>query len=330
MDHAAALAEIRALVASAEAAVSHLECDHAKFASAIAQASESLRIALAATSSSLSEESSSTSIRVEPQESSNLSTRTISPSKAQLAVPGISAVLIDLDGTIYNPRGMIPGAEDFYAFLCRHHIPYVFLSNTGAKGAAGVREKLQRLGDFYMRNDKPPVSKILTAAEAQAAFMLDTIPRGAKIFAISGGSDPSFWLQLLHTEAERSGCAADLVASWEIRTDLTDNAAKEWAVAAAAHQRSGSQHVFVVLFFDGAISATVDPQTGEPCHAATSDCFRMLLIAPIAADCFRWLPTASDGCRWLPNASDCFRLLPIASDCSSRACRRSWRSTSCS
>ena len=57
----------------------------------------------------------------------------------------IEAYLIDLDGTIYSPTGPIEGAAEFYAAVLRHK-PHVFLSNTGAKGADGVRAKLLRNG----------------------------------------------------------------------------------------------------------------------------------------------------------------------------------------
>ena len=75
--------------------------------------------------------------------------------------------------------------------------------------------------------------------------------------------------------------------SWEIRTQMTDPLAKEWAVCAAAHQHR--PHVFVVLFFDGAISAAVDPISGELGHADWSfDFIKKVrtdwsLIAPLAA-----------------------------------------------
>ena len=57
----------------------------------------------------------------------------------------IEAYLVDLDGTIYSPNGPIEGAAEFYASVLRHR-PHVFLSNTGAKGADGVRQKLLRNG----------------------------------------------------------------------------------------------------------------------------------------------------------------------------------------
>ena len=46
---------------------------------------------------------------------------------------------------VHAPHGLIHGADDFYAFLVRRQIPHVFVSNTGAKGASGVREKFARL-----------------------------------------------------------------------------------------------------------------------------------------------------------------------------------------
>jgi hypothetical protein len=45
----------------------------------------------------------------------------------------IDGFLIDLDGTIYRPGMLIPGAQDFYAWLRATDTPFVLLSNTGAK-----------------------------------------------------------------------------------------------------------------------------------------------------------------------------------------------------
>lgn len=174
----------------------------------------------------------------------------------ELGILGVSAILIDLDGTVYTPHGLIHGADDFYAFLLRRQIPHVFLSNTGAKGSAGVRNKLMSSGGLFFSQQPPPLSRILTAAEAQASYMAATIPAGSRVFAISGGSDPSFWFDLVRS------ADPDLVASWDVRTHLDESTAKQWAVAAAAHAHDQPK-VFVVLFSDGAISGSVDPQTGE-------------------------------------------------------------------
>ena len=52
----------------------------------------------------------------------------------------VSAVLIDLDGTMYNPLGAIPGADEFYAYLVRRKIPYVFCQHRrqGQPGHTGL------------------------------------------------------------------------------------------------------------------------------------------------------------------------------------------------
>eukprot|EP00966_Prymnesium_polylepis_P065994 1531161-Prymnesium_polylepis.1 len=56
---------------------------------------------------------------------------------------GITGFLIDLDGTTYEPGGLIPGARRFYKWLRANNIPFVFLSNTGAKSSADVQAKLR-------------------------------------------------------------------------------------------------------------------------------------------------------------------------------------------
>ncbi len=51
----------------------------------------------------------------------------------------ISAFFVDLDGTMYEPGGLLPGARSFVSWMEKTKKPFVFLSNSGAKGAAGVR-----------------------------------------------------------------------------------------------------------------------------------------------------------------------------------------------
>ena len=77
----------------------------------------------------------------------------------------------------------------------------------------------------------------------------------ARVFVIAGGNadgPSSYWMELLRTEN------AELVSTWHICTNLTDEMAREWAAAAAA-----ARPVYVVLFSDGSISGVADPRTGE-------------------------------------------------------------------
>ena len=65
---------------------------------------------------------------------------------------------------------------EFYAFLVRRKIPYVFLSNTGAKGSQGTQSKLAKMG-FMMQHRPVPLQNIYTAAQAQVAYMVRSAPR---------------------------------------------------------------------------------------------------------------------------------------------------------
>jgi ribonucleotide monophosphatase NagD (HAD superfamily) len=264
------------------------------------------------------------------------------PRSPQYVLDGIKALLIDLDGTMYNPSGAIPGADAFYAYLLRRQLPFVFLSNTGAKGPHGVQSKLMSRG-FMLQAAPVPTENIYTAAQAQCRYMVDHIPPGARVFVIAGGVEAhadrasiegSWWMRLLlhgscaedplanegevrsgaeeprrsgrscqrggssrdvspgarasHSPAGRqnggeskrggsgsvrglrdsrggSSVTSELISSWEIRTHLSEEEAKEWSVIAAAHLEHPT--VFVVLFSDGSITASVDPKTGKRGHA---------------------------------------------------------------
>ncbi len=56
------------------------------------------------------------------------------------------AFLIDLDGTVYNSSGAIPGALEAVASLRRRGIPFRFVSNTSGKPRSHVLERLRGYG----------------------------------------------------------------------------------------------------------------------------------------------------------------------------------------
>ena len=77
-----------------------------------------------------------------------------------------TAFLIDLDGTMYEPGRLLPGAAAFFAWLRTSQTPFVFLSNTGAKNSAAVAEKFAT-APYVIGSDPVPLAHIHTAAEAQ-------------------------------------------------------------------------------------------------------------------------------------------------------------------
>ena len=116
-----------------------------------------------------------------------------------------------------RPNRLVPGAVTFHEFLVSTDKQFVYLSNTGAKASDAVRKKL-RSSRYCLSAEKLPPNCVFTAAEAQADFMAERIPEGAKVFVVSGGGP--FWLELL-----RKRCPA-LLDSWEVRARAEPKGAK--------------------------------------------------------------------------------------------------------
>ena len=164
----------------------------------------------------------------------------------------ITGFLIDLDGTVYRPDALIPGTRHFHEYMIHTGKQFVYLSNTGAKSSEAVRRKL-RTARYCLSAAPLPDGTVFTAAEAQVAFMAENIPEGAKVFVMSGGGD--FWYKLLQQTCP------ELLETWEVRTNLSEEEAKQWATIAAVHPRNPL--VWVVLFVDGPLSSCPDPTTGQ-------------------------------------------------------------------
>eukprot|EP00966_Prymnesium_polylepis_P324982 7380979-Prymnesium_polylepis.1 len=79
----------------------------------------------------------------------------------------ITGFLIDLDGTMYTPDGLIPGALELHEWLVRTGKPFVYLSNTGGKNSRAVQKKFLT-PPFVLDSGRPlPLEHIFTASDAQ-------------------------------------------------------------------------------------------------------------------------------------------------------------------
>ena len=56
------------------------------------------------------------------------------------------ALLIDLDGVIYQDEALVPGAPDALAWVRAHAIPHAFVTNTTSRPRRALVEKLARFG----------------------------------------------------------------------------------------------------------------------------------------------------------------------------------------
>ncbi|KAJ8599705.1 hypothetical protein CTAYLR_004729 [Chrysophaeum taylorii] len=183
-------------------------------------------------------------------------------------------------GTIYRPGALIEGAAEFYGELISRRIPFVFLSNTGAKSWLGTQLKLVT-PPYKIAKEPVPMDRIMTAADAQADYMCAVVPHRARLLVVSAGD---FWRQLLRDRDP------DRYASWDIRTSLTDEEAMDWAVEAGTNFRAAQHtaaqrhrpineflepHVVVVFFLDGDVKADEDGISGW-CYQLIKHCAFLL------------------------------------------------------
>lgn len=172
----------------------------------------------------------------------------------------VEGYLIDLDGTMYDPKGLSEGAEKFFHWLNSTGKPYVFLSNTGEKGPLGTQTKFLT-PPFNISSEAIPLNQIYTAAGATAEFLQDNAPEKARLYVLqstaSFGKEPNKVHDSCYKVIERT-VKKELFQSWEIRTDLTETEVKTWASEAT------TTPTFVVLCADGKVSDDTDPVTDKP------------------------------------------------------------------
>ena len=102
--------------------------------------------------------------------------------------------LLDMDGTIYLGKNILPGAAQFVAYLRESGRPYLFFTNNPASDAEHYAHKLTTMGIAASPND------ILTSGEATARYLAQETPY-RKVFVIG---TPSF-----ESELTRAGLQLD-------------------------------------------------------------------------------------------------------------------------
>ncbi|MFP4973757.1 TIGR01457 family HAD-type hydrolase [Paenibacillus sp. CN-4] len=87
------------------------------------------------------------------------------------------ALLIDLDGTLYHGRRMIPGADELISGLRKAAIPFLFVTNNSSRTPEGVAEHLSNMGIPA----KP--EEVATSSLAAAGYIAGRTP-GARVMPI--------------------------------------------------------------------------------------------------------------------------------------------------
>lgn len=90
----------------------------------------------------------------------------------------ITALLIDLDGTMYHGKSPIPGAKAFINFLEEHKIPFLFVTNNATRSHAEAQHFLAKYHDivvddnhFYSSADAL-ISRLQLSDSQESAFVI--------------------------------------------------------------------------------------------------------------------------------------------------------------
>jgi phospholysine phosphohistidine inorganic pyrophosphate phosphatase len=125
------------------------------------------------------------------------------------------AILIDLDGVIYQGDAAIPGAARALEWVREQGIPHLFLTNTTSRPRAAISEKLDRMGIRVLENEilTPPVAALAWLREREVNDLALFVPEATRI-DLAG-------MALLPQDRE-SGAGAvivgDLGAGWDFAT----------------------------------------------------------------------------------------------------------------
>ena len=79
--------------------------------------------------------------------------------------------ICDMDGVIYHGNRLLPGVQEFVAWLQKEHKKFLFLTNNSGKTQRELQSKLSRMGlDIDEKH-------FYTSALATAKFIADQMPR---------------------------------------------------------------------------------------------------------------------------------------------------------
>jgi 4-nitrophenyl phosphatase/NagD protein len=89
----------------------------------------------------------------------------------------IKCFLLDMDGTIYLGKKLLPGALEFLDLLAERNLDYLLLTNNSSKHAGQYVEKLARFGIHVGKE------QILTSGEATTIYLQKEMPN-ARVFIV--------------------------------------------------------------------------------------------------------------------------------------------------
>ena len=127
----------------------------------------------------------------------------------------MEAMLIDLDGVIYQEGKALPGAADTLRWITESGLPHLFLTNTTSRPRSGIVERLAGMGLHCVSE------RILTPPVAARAWLAANAPGPVALFVPEVTREDFHGLEVLPDAAERGAAAVvlgDLGERWDFRT----------------------------------------------------------------------------------------------------------------
>lgn len=127
--------------------------------------------------------------------------------RLRVALSGVRALLLDLDGVIVVAGALVPGAAPAIAGLEARRVPYQIVTNTSAVSRETLSRYAHRLGSPI------PAERFESALSASAAWTARVFPQGPLYVLASDDAKREFAGQrlLTHEEASRRGGRAAAV-----------------------------------------------------------------------------------------------------------------------
>lgn len=89
----------------------------------------------------------------------------------------IECFVLDMDGTVYLGRRLLPGALELLELLAQRGVCYRFFTNNSSKSPEDYAEKLFRLG-FGAQ------PRVITSGDVSADYIIKTYGAGARVYAV--------------------------------------------------------------------------------------------------------------------------------------------------
>ena len=126
----------------------------------------------------------------------------------------MDAVLIDLDGVIYQEGEALPGAAKTLGWIQERGLPHLFLTNTTSRPRSGIVERLAGM------NLVVDVERILTPPVAACEWLTASAPGPVALFVPEATREDFQGLDVLPDDAEHGAAAVvlgDLGERWDFQ-----------------------------------------------------------------------------------------------------------------